>query len=78
MVRWSDVEVDANSDTIKTRKAMEAKFARRETGQGNNRLARAWLNHLRNMASVSIISVKPAWLIFTVETIAGGPGSVWP
>ena len=40
--------------------------------------ARACLNHFRNMASVSIISVKPAWLIFTVETIAGGPGSVWP
>ena len=27
VVRWSDVEVDANNDTIKTRKAMEAKFA---------------------------------------------------
>ena len=39
-----------------------------------SRLARAWLNHLRNIASVSIISVKPAWLIFTVETIDGGPG----
>jgi hypothetical protein len=25
-VRWSDVEVDANNDTIKTRKAMEAAF----------------------------------------------------
>ena len=25
VVRWSDVEVDANSDTIKTRKAMEAR-----------------------------------------------------
>ncbi len=41
-------------------------------------VALACLNHLRNMASVSIISVKPAWLIFTVETIEGGPGSVWP
>jgi len=27
VVRWNDVEVDANSDTIKTRKAMEAAFA---------------------------------------------------
>jgi predicted homoserine dehydrogenase-like protein len=27
VVRWSDVEVDANSDTIKTRKAMEAAFS---------------------------------------------------
>ena len=27
MVRWNDVEVDENSDTIKTRKAMEAAFA---------------------------------------------------
>ena len=30
VVRWSDVEVDEASDTIKTRKAMEAKFARDE------------------------------------------------
>jgi len=30
------------------------------------------------MSSVSIISVKPALLIFTVETIEGGPGWVWP
>jgi hypothetical protein len=29
------------------------------------------------MSSVSIISVKPALLIFTVETIEGGPDSVW-
>lgn len=27
VVRWSDVEVDANNDTIKTRKAMEAAFS---------------------------------------------------
>ena len=27
VVRWSDVEVDANNDTIKTRKAMEARFS---------------------------------------------------
>jgi hypothetical protein len=26
VVRWSDVEFDANNDTIKTRKAMEAAF----------------------------------------------------
>ena len=26
VVRWSDVEVDAGNDTIKTRRAMEAKF----------------------------------------------------
>jgi len=26
VVRWSDVEVDENSDTIKTRKAMEVAF----------------------------------------------------
>jgi predicted homoserine dehydrogenase-like protein len=26
VVRWSDVEIDANNDTIKTRKLMEAKF----------------------------------------------------
>jgi len=36
------------------------------------------LNHFWNIASVSIISVKPAWLIFTVETIEGGPDWVWP
>jgi len=45
---------------------------------GSRRLDRARLNHLRNMSSVSIISVKPALLIFTVETIEGGPGWVWP
>jgi predicted homoserine dehydrogenase-like protein len=28
VVRWSDVEVDASSDTIKTRKAMEAMFSK--------------------------------------------------
>jgi hypothetical protein len=39
---------------------------------GSSRLDRASLNHLRNMSSVSIISAKPAWLIFTVETIEGG------
>ena len=27
VVKWSDVEVDADNDTIKTRRAMEAKFA---------------------------------------------------
>ena len=27
VVRWNDVEVDANSDTIQTRKAMETAFA---------------------------------------------------
>ena len=45
---------------------------------GSRRFDRACLNHLRNMSSVSIISVKPALLIFTVETIEGGPGWVWP
>jgi predicted homoserine dehydrogenase-like protein len=29
VVRWSDVEVDAGNDTIKTRKAMEAAFSAR-------------------------------------------------
>ena len=28
VVRWSDVEIDGNDDTIKTRRAMEAKFVR--------------------------------------------------
>src|ERR1700753_4259187 len=28
VVRWSDVEIDANDDTVKTRRAMEAKFAK--------------------------------------------------
>jgi predicted homoserine dehydrogenase-like protein len=28
VVRWSDVEIDADNDTIKTRRAMEAKFGR--------------------------------------------------
>jgi predicted homoserine dehydrogenase-like protein len=28
VVRWSDVEYDAGNDTIKTRKAMEATFAK--------------------------------------------------
>ena len=28
IVRWSDVEFDANNETIKTRKAMEAGFAK--------------------------------------------------
>jgi hypothetical protein len=27
VVRWSDVEIDASNETIKTRRAMEAKFA---------------------------------------------------
>jgi predicted homoserine dehydrogenase-like protein len=26
VVRWSDVEIDANDETVKTRKAMEAAF----------------------------------------------------
>ena len=26
MVRWSDVEIDAGDDTVKTRRAMEARF----------------------------------------------------
>jgi predicted homoserine dehydrogenase-like protein len=30
VVRWSDVEVDANNDTIKTRKAMETAFSARQ------------------------------------------------
>jgi hypothetical protein len=46
--------------------------------QGSSRSCFACLNHFRNMSSVSIISVKPARLIFTVETIEGGPDSVWP
>jgi predicted homoserine dehydrogenase-like protein len=29
VVRWSDVEVDANNDTIKTRRAMEAAYSAR-------------------------------------------------
>jgi predicted homoserine dehydrogenase-like protein len=28
VVRWSDVEVDATSDAIRTRRAMEAKFSK--------------------------------------------------
>jgi predicted homoserine dehydrogenase-like protein len=28
IVRWSDVEFDANNDTIRTRRAMEAAFAK--------------------------------------------------
>jgi hypothetical protein len=44
----------------------------------SSRCFRASANHFRNMSSVSIISVKPARLIFTVETIEGGPGWVWP
>ncbi|HEX9213964.1 MAG TPA: hypothetical protein VF901_25905 [Bradyrhizobium sp.] len=28
IVRWSDVESDANNETIKTRKAMETAFAK--------------------------------------------------
>jgi predicted homoserine dehydrogenase-like protein len=27
VVRWSDVEIDADDETVKTRRAMEAKFA---------------------------------------------------
>ena len=34
VVRWSDVEIDANNETIKTRKAMEAAFA--SQGQGSS------------------------------------------
>jgi predicted homoserine dehydrogenase-like protein len=26
VVRWSDVEIDAGNETVKTRRAMEAKF----------------------------------------------------
>jgi len=44
--------------------------------KGNNLSSFACLNHFRNTSSVSIISVKPARLIFTVETIDGGPDSV--
>jgi predicted homoserine dehydrogenase-like protein len=29
VVRWSDVETDATDDTVKTRRAMEAKFSGR-------------------------------------------------
>jgi hypothetical protein len=29
VVRWSDVEVDENNDTIKTRRSMEAAFSAR-------------------------------------------------
>jgi predicted homoserine dehydrogenase-like protein len=29
VVRWSDVEFDANDETVKTRRAMEAKFGGR-------------------------------------------------
>jgi predicted homoserine dehydrogenase-like protein len=29
VVRWSDVETDANDDTVRTRRAMEAKFGRK-------------------------------------------------
>src|SRR5882757_1649209 len=47
---------------------------RERSSYGSRRLDRACLNHLRNISSVSIISVKPALLIFTVETIEGGPG----
>jgi predicted homoserine dehydrogenase-like protein len=32
VVRWSDVEVDADNDTIKTRRAMEAKFRKVTSG----------------------------------------------
>jgi hypothetical protein len=46
--------------------------------QGSSRCSFACLNHFRNMSSVSIISVKPARLIFTVETIEGEPDSAWP
>ena len=28
VVRWSDVEFDANNETVKTRKAMEAAYAK--------------------------------------------------
>jgi predicted homoserine dehydrogenase-like protein len=28
VVRWNDVEINANDETIKTRKAMEAAFSR--------------------------------------------------
>ena len=45
---------------------------------GSKRSSFACLNHFLNIASVSIISVNPAWLIFTVETMDGGPDSVWP
>ena len=50
----------------------------RQHGYGNSRCSLARPNHFRHMSSVSIISVNPARLIFTVETIEGGPDSVWP
>jgi predicted homoserine dehydrogenase-like protein len=34
VVRWSDVEYDATNDTIKTRKAMEAAYAKQQTTPG--------------------------------------------
>lgn len=72
----------ARRDAIRVRTAFCARVApaspKGEKGlhYGNSRLFLACLNHFRNMSSVSIISVKPARLIFTVETIEGGPDSV--
>src|ERR1700759_31378 len=83
-------EGDASADEIADRTphpALRATFSHkgrreettaRQQHYGSSRSSRACLNHFRNMSSVSIISVKPARLIFTVETIEGGPDSVWP
>jgi predicted homoserine dehydrogenase-like protein len=34
MVRWSDVEIDANNEAVKTRRAMEARFGGKRSSGG--------------------------------------------
>ncbi|MET3261319.1 hypothetical protein ABIF38_002825 [Bradyrhizobium japonicum] len=70
--------IEVPSPQPSPRKNGEREKSARSNNYGSSRLAFASLNHLWNIASVSIISVKPAWLIFTVETIDGGPDSVCP
>jgi hypothetical protein len=69
---------DTPTPTLPRKRGRGSAIPLRPPIYGSNRLARARPNHFRNIASVSIISVKPAWLIFTVETIDGGPDWVWP
>ena len=49
-------------------------FRQARHGGGNSFLACISANALRNIASVSITSVKPACISLMVETSAGGPG----
>ena len=81
VVRWSDVEIDADNDTIKTRKAMEAKFSTEcgvEVCRGNSRLAsrlpEPFAEHgfgIHHLGKAGLVDLHR-------RDDRGRPGSVWP